>query len=383
MAQQSEDNVNAKENSIRPSTKQVIGREAERWLARNRSLVLRQTPFWAQSMAGIVITLGITAVGAGIFFRIDEIITVTGQLEAISGKVDVKNPAGGKVAEVMFKDGSIVKKGQPLIRFDTRQAQVDVATNKKLIELEKNVLRDKLGILNSREDVLKQKVQTSVSITNELAKLVSDGGFQKVQYLQQLDMLHEMRSQLANVKLEENATRLESEKSIGRLSNQLKQAELRLQYQKVFAPESGVVFEPKARVNGVIGAGETLLTIIPQTGLKAQVFVANKDIGFIKKGQSAQVRVDAFPFTQYGELEGTISQIGADALPPDQKAGYYRFPVQITIKKPFLQRKDVKIPLRSGMAITANIKLRDKRVISLLSDMLVDQTDSIRNIRQQ
>ena len=45
MAQQSEDNVNAKENSIRPSTKQVIGREAERWLARNRSLVLRQTPF--------------------------------------------------------------------------------------------------------------------------------------------------------------------------------------------------------------------------------------------------------------------------------------------------------------------------------------------------
>ena len=383
MTQQSEDNVNAKENSIRPSTKQVIGREAERWLARNRSLVLRQTPFWAQSMAGIVITLGITAVGAGIFFRIDEIVTVTGQLEAISGKVDVKNPAGGKVAEVMFKDGSIVKKGQPLIRFDTRQAQVDVATNKKLIELEKNVLRDKLGILNSREDVLKQKVQTSVSITNELAKLVSDGGFQRVQYLQQLDMLHEMRTQLANVKLEENATRLESEKSIGRLNNQLKQAELRLQYQKVFAPESGVVFEPKARVDGVIGAGETLLTIIPQTGLKAQVFVANKDIGFVKKGQSAQVRVDAFPFTQYGELEGTVSQIGADALPPDQKAGYYRFPVQITIKQPFLQRKEIKIPLRSGMAITANIKLRDKRVISLISDMLVDQTDSIRNIRQQ
>ena len=40
------------------------------------------------------------------------------------------------------------------------------------------------------------------------------------------------------------------------------------------------------------------------------------------------------------------------------------------------------IPLRSGMAVTANLKLRDKRVISLLSDLLVDQGDSIRSIRQ-
>ena len=35
------------------------------------------------------------------------------------------------------------------------------------------------------------------------------------------------------------------------------------------------------------------------------------------------------------------------------------------------------------MAVTTNLKLRDKRVISLVSDLLVDQTDSVRRIRQQ
>ena len=43
----------------------------------------------------------------------------------------------------------------------------------------------------------------------------------------------------------------------------------------------------------------------------------------------------------------------------------------------------IKIPLKSGMAITTNLKLRDKRVISLVSDLLVDQTDSVRSLRQQ
>lgn len=369
--------------SSRNNTQQKFVQAADRWLAKNRSLVLRQTPVWAQSLAAIVIGLGAIAVAGGILFRIDEVVTVTGQLESLGGSVDVKTPAGGKVAAVFFKDGERVRQGQLLIRFDTRQAASDRATTQRLIQLERSDLADKLTILQERQDVLEQKVRTSEDITKELKVLVNNGGFQRVQYLQQLDQLYELRSQLASVKLEKNRTQLESEKSIGQLSNQLKQAELQLQYQNVIAPTSGIVFQPKARVAGVIQAGDPILTIVPQQGLKAKVFVANKDIGFVKTGQAAQVRVDAFPFTSYGELKGVVSQIGADALPPDQSANFYRYPVQLELNKPYLESKGVKIPLRSGMAVTANLKLRDKRLISLVSDMLVDQTDSIRGIRQQ
>ena len=125
------------------------------------------------------------------------------------------------------------------------------------------------------------------------------------------------------------------------------------------------------------------MTIIPQQGLKANVFIANKDIGFVKSGQSAQVRIDAFPFTRYGEITGNVDSIGADVLSPDETASYYRFPVSISLSKSNLSSGNFVIPLRSGMSVTANLKLREKRLISLLSDMLVDQTESIRGIRQQ
>ena len=363
--------------------REVISQSAERWLARNRSLVLRQTPVWAQSLMAIVISLGVSAITAGLIFRIDEVVTVTGQLASLGGSVDVKTPAGGKVSEVFFQDGSLVDKGQLLVRFDTREASARQALSKKLIELERSELEDKLNILESRKMVIEKKINTSLQITAELGELVEEGGFQKVQYLRQLDSLYELQTELSNVQLDMNRTKLSAEKAIEQHLNRLKNAELQLQYQNVLAPVSGIVFDPKVRNSGVIGAGDTILTIIPQEGLKGNVFVQNKDIGFVKSGQKAQVRVDAFPFTQYGELKGTVDQIGADALPPDQKANFYRYPVKLELDRPYLERKGVKIPLRSGMAITANIKLRDKRLISLVSDMFVDQTDSIRSIRQQ
>ncbi|MFT7658816.1 MAG: hemolysin D [Cyanobium sp.] len=117
------------------------------------------------------------------------------------------------------------------------------------------------------------------------------------------------------------------------------------------------------------------------------MLVSNKDIGFVKTGQEAKVRVkvrvDAFPFTRYGELKAKVTQIGADALEPSEVQNFYRFPVKLELDRSYLESQGVRIPLRSGMAITTNLKLREKRVISLISDLLVDQTDSVKSIRQQ
>ena len=84
-----------------------------------------------------------------------------------------------------------------------------------------------------------------------------------------------------------------------------------------------------------MNAGERILSIVPQTGFYAEVFVPNKDIGFIKTGQEAKVRVNAFPFSRYGELQGSVERIGADALAPDSSQNFYRFPVKINLKTNF------------------------------------------------
>ena len=379
------------------SLKQKAGDAANRWMARNRSLVLRQTPVWAQSLAAILIGLSTTAVLGGILFRIDEVVTVQGQLKSIGGTVEVKTPAGGRVAEVLFSDGETVRKGQPLLRFDTRQATDEKQTLTRLIAAEQDQLKTQLDTLTSQEvtlagrrAVLQQRIVTQSTILREMESLVEQGGFQRLQFLQQQDQLFELENQINDLQEQENRLKLQAEdvqlqsrKSIDQMRNRLRQAELQLQYQNVLAPVTGVVFDPKASVEGVLAAGERILSIVPQQGLYAEVFVPNKDIGFIKPGQEAKVRVDAFPFTRYGELPGAVSQIAADALAPDTTQNFYRFPVKLTLERSFLESDGVKIPLKAGMSITTNLKLRDKRVISLVSDLLVDQTDSVRSIRQQ
>ena len=377
--------------------KQKAGDAANRWLERNRSLVLRQTPVWAQSLAVLMIGLGSIAVIGGIFFRIDEVVTVQGQLKSIGGTVQVKTPAGGRVAEVFFTDGELVQQGQNLIRFDTRKAADEKDTLTRLIQLEKKQLQAQLKTLISQEitlknrgEVLKTRISTKEEILNSMETLVNQGGFQRIQYLEQRDQFFELQKQMSDLseqlnrlKLQSQQINLQSQKSIDQMMTQLKLAELQLQYQNVVAPVAGIVFDPKASAEGVINSGERILSIVPQGGLYAEVFVSNKDIGYIKIGQKAKVRVDAFPFTRYGDLDGSISQIAADALPPSESKNFYSFPVKVNLAKSVLSSNGISIPLKPGMSITTNLKLRDKRVISLISDIFVDQTDSIKSLRQQ
>ena len=105
----------------------------------------------------------------------------------------------------------------------------------------------KLKILRSRESVLEKKVKTNIGITQELSNLVVDGGFQRVQYLQQLDTLYELQSELANIKLEKS--KLEAEKTIDN-SKTPKESGTSTSVSERSRPISGIIFEPKARFQG-------------------------------------------------------------------------------------------------------------------------------------
>ena len=364
-------------------------------MAQNRSLVLRQTPD-GTGIAGVLIGLSSIAIIGGIFFRIDEVVTVNGQLKSIGGSVDVKTPAGGRVFKVFYDDGQVIKKGDKLIQFDTTRAAEQKITVLKLMNAEEDELKNQLLSIRSQEatldgrlKVLEKRVNTKEKLLSAMEGLVEVGGFQRMQFLEQKDQLlslqqnlNELNEQKNRLSLEESQIKLRSRKSLDQMRNSLKQAELELQYQNVLAPVSGVVFDPQATEQGVLQPGERILTIVPQEGLFAEVYVPNKDIGYLKLGQEAKVRVDAFPFTRYGELGGSVSQIAADAS-TSQKINFYSYPLKIKLQHSYLETQDIKIPLKPGMAITTNLKLRDKRLISLLSDVFVDQTDSIRSLRQQ
>ena len=167
-----------------------------------------------------------------------------------------------------------------------------------------------------------------------------------------------------------------------RINSEIFMNELQIQYETVLAPGSGVIFESKAAPQGVLNRGERIMKIVPQDKLLADVWVTNKDIGYIKVGQKAKIRVAAYDYTEFGEIEGKIIAIDADVLPPDQEVNSYRYGVKIELDRNHLVRKNISVPVISGMAITANIKLRDKRLISIVSDIFSDNEEAIIQLRQ-
>ena len=153
--------------------------DATKMDVRNRSLVLRQTPVWAQGFAGILIGLGSIAFIGACFFRIDEVVTVSGQLQSIGGSVDVETPVGGRIAKTFYTDGSRVSKGEPLVQFDTDEAQQTKITTLKLLEAEEKQLASQLKIIDSQKlsvrsrlDVLNKRLQTIKYIAEEMSRLV-------------------------------------------------------------------------------------------------------------------------------------------------------------------------------------------------------------------
>ena len=148
-----------------------------------------------------------------------------------------------------------------------------------------------------------------------------------MQYLQKQDQVFELESQINEVdeqinrlNIEIENARLQSLKSIDQMKNSLQRSLLLLQYQNIISPVDGVVFNPSISVSGVVSAGETMLSVVSQNGLFAEVFIPNKDIGYIKPGQATSVRVDVLFL---GLQLASVTQISADALPPSTTLNYH------------------------------------------------------------
>ncbi len=179
-----------------------------------------------------------------------------------------------------------------------------------------------------------------------------------------------------------NRYMVDNERKISETTSQISQATQNLKYQDVMSPVSGTVFELKAGTPGfVANTSEPVLKLVPNDNLKAQIFITNKDIGFIKPGMRVDVRIDSFPFSEYGDVKGVLESIGSDSLPPDQTHQYERFPATIKLAKQNLIIKGHPVTLQSGMSLSVNIKIRERTVMSIFTDMIMKQGDSMKSIR--
>ena len=132
------------------------------------------------------------------------------------------------------------------------------------------------------------------------------------------------------------------------------------------APVSGTVQQLATHTaGGVVTEAQTLMVIVPDGArVTAEVAMENKDVGFVNAGQSAEIKLETFPFTRYGTVQATVSRVSADAV-NDEKRGAL-FPATLTLDATQINVDGKLIRLSPGMNLTAEIKTGQRRVIEFL-----------------
>lgn len=150
------------------------------------------------------------------------------------------------------------------------------------------------------------------------------------------------------------------------LTEQLVQAEAKLQRQSLKAPVTGTVQQLSVHTEGgVVQPAQTLLVVVPDDGgLEVEAAVANADIGFVREGQEATVKVDSFNFTKYGVLNGSIMVLSRDSVPATpskansqtQDSATSVYLARIALEKSQMRIDGKTVDLTPGMTVVAEIK---------------------------
>jgi HlyD family secretion protein len=372
-----------------------------------------------------------------------ETVAVQGKLQPGQRVKLVEAPVAGVVAELLVRDGQSVKAGELLLRFDLRQARSqlttaeavrsrlvsenriysaalgeraagDLTANQRLqlsnqtaqLRSSSRVAAEELRQSEQRLAGLRQSWQTASDIAERYQAMARAGAVSVVQELQTRSTANQLLSQIREeertiARLQANVERVRTApgaelrariegnlRQISDLDGQIRQARLQIQNGQLRAPVDGVVFDTRVSPSSVVEPAMAMLALVPGGTLEAKVLVPSRAIGFISPGMKAQISLDTFPANDYGRLPAVVRTIGSDALTPEEmrsqlgaEASGLFYPVILQLQRQFLQAGHRHIPLKSGMSLTADLQIRQRPFISVLTSAFEDKLRSLERLR--
>lgn len=247
-------------------------------------------------------------------------------------------------------------KGNINQRLTARQtlALSKVIAKVELLEQEKELLdiNRTISTLSSQTQILKAQ---NNSINEQVDSLLAQKRRQYYQELNEVDI------------------------NLTQTTQELIKAKERLRRQTLRSPVDGIVQQLSIHtLGGVVTPAQELMVIVPaQAYLEAEVKALNKDIGFVLAGQQVEIKIDSFPFTKYGTINGEVLYISQDAV-TDEQLGLV-FPARVKLARSDILVDDTRVSLGAGMSVMAEIKTGDRRVIEyLLSPLQQYQSEALR-----
>ena len=340
------------------------------------------------------------------FSEIDQITRAPGSVIPSSNVQIIQSKDGGVLEQLPISVGEIVDQGQIVAQFDKTNAEADyqeakaqvaalsaamsrltaelfgtvpdfsalanefphfIKSQKLLFDRRQSAKREEIANIGSILALVQEEIQM-----NE--PLLARGDVSKTEILRlqrEEAELVAQRGKISNDYFQSTQAEYnETEEEFERVSQLLIQREKQLQATTLTAPVKGIVKSIRlTTVGGVIRPGEDVLEIVPlEDDLLIEAKVAPQDIGFLRVGLDVSVKIEAYDYTIYGDLDGVLSYISADTLEEDTQRGdipFYRVHVRTQGRK-FSGRPDADLQILPGMTSTVEVKTGKNTVLSYL-----------------
>jgi hemolysin D len=239
----------------------------------------------------------------------------------------------------------------------------------------------------------------------DLINAVETMQYQQTTLAQQIGQLAEAEANLAVIArdtekayetfMSDNAQKLaEAERQADDYAQKLAKSAAKLEHMTLRAPISGIIQASSVTTVGqVLTSGEEIMRVVPEDAvLEIECYLPNQDIGFVKEGQDAVVKIESFPFTRYGTLNARVTRVARDAIPqPEaeqtetnaakttrstnsgtaQRTQNLVFPVTLKPETTLMGIDGTNIPLQAGMATTVEIRTGSRRILEYIFSPLV------------
>ena len=378
--------------------------------------IARPLPMWgltllAVSVAGLMITVAIW----GQYTRRER---VEGFLQLDVGPARVSIIDGGRIAELMVKEGQEVKEGAPMARIsldkstasststsaavtgelsqrrgslEKEQEQIKELAEQQLQQVKKRIsalesevkqIDSEIKLQGTRTTSAKEQAQRFKQLAGE--KFVSDIVARQKQdeatdQELKLQLLKRQRStldrDLSAAKLEEPTVAMKARSQTELVNRQISELQQSLVQEDakretiLSAPITGVVTNIAVSGGQSVAANTPFATILPAgSKLQAEMLVPTRAIGFVTKGKEVIFRYEAFPYERFGQYRGVIADVSQTVWSPGDKIGpltvrdaAYR--ITATLDKQTVSAMGQEIPLRSGMLVNADILLEKRSLL--------------------
>ncbi len=340
------------------------------------------------------------------FAKIDQVTRATATVIASARTQEIQASEGGVLSQMMVKEGDDVKRGQLLLVLEEERAQAAVdnsatkaaALEAKVARLEAEIFNRPLSfpasvqrypeyvqnqteLYNRRRQAISQDISSLERMlelaSQELAMnepLLSYGDVSQADIIRLRRQVADIRAQITNKRnkyFEDAQTELtRAQEELQSEQEQLRDRSQVLQEKRLFAPTEGKVNNIRVTtIGGVVKPGEVIMEILPtDSDLVVEAKVSPADIAYVKEGQTASVKLDAYDYSIFGAMNGEVVYISPDTLMEQTRDGekpYYR--VQIRISGAEFDGRASDIVIRPGMTASVDIKAMERSVLSYLT----------------